>query len=381
MAQKPSLGPGCPASPAPATCWETSQGSFPTLCSLPHRDTFKALIQNKAQDLQSLQGNMGPFTSEFLTQLKEESQKLAEHMQQKLQRFQGGISSHAAEVGGKVADTIQSVKNDFTPFVERVQTLVNENVAGMEETLKVAFQKLKENTGSLPYADQLQQSIQQQVEQMKGNLELLNEELNARVDQRMQDLHAQVSPYMQHMQEQLTRQLAGMSDHMKEKAEQLRAKMLERAKGLQDSLSHVLMELREKLQSNSGETMAYVTQVNERIEGHVEEFRQNAEQVREVFLQTLGQGMEELQQNLQSVTGEVGHMRSLEEEMNIRINDFLNSMKNELHWWEAKGPRAFGGNSVGRCCASLTRTLGEGQPLIREEKLSGSGRVESCKWI
>ncbi|XP_044312255.1 apolipoprotein A-IV [Varanus komodoensis] len=291
------------------------------------QDTFKALIQNKAQDLQSLQGNMGPFTSEFLTQLKEESQKLAEHMQQKLQRFQGGISSHAAEVGGKVADTIQSVKNDFTPFVERVQTLVNENVAGMEETLKVAFQKLKENTGSLPYADQLQQSIQQQVEQMKGNLELLNEELNARVDQRMQDLHAQVSPYMQHMQEQLTRQLAGMSDHMKEKAEQLRAKMLERAKGLQDSLSHVLMELREKLQSNSGETMAYVTQVNERIEGHVEEFRQNAEQVREVFLQTLGQGMEELQQNLQSVTGEVGHMRSLEEEMNIRINDFLNSMK------------------------------------------------------
>ncbi|XP_015668390.1 apolipoprotein A-IV [Protobothrops mucrosquamatus] len=291
---------------------------------------FTVLIQDNLQAMNTyskqMQKKMPLYITQLLAQLSEEGEKIKERIKTELEQLQTDIRPFSADVQNQVTTIAQNLKVQLASHAEELQattdilaTQISQQLASLVQELQA---QLKENVGDpatlSPYVQRLQQTVNQQMEDIKVQLGHFPAEVKAKVDQAVEELHKRLSPYAQTTPEQLRRQLEELSFRVARSAEALRDKIQEEAERLQGRLDGLLQ----------GDLVSRLDSLKEDAGQQIEEFRQQVGSFGDSFNQLVVGKVQQLGQRLQDpASGVEDHLSFLEKEVREQIIAFTDSLR------------------------------------------------------
>uniref|UniRef100_A0A8C5S0R8 Apolipoprotein A-IV n=1 Tax=Laticauda laticaudata TaxID=8630 RepID=A0A8C5S0R8_LATLA len=291
---------------------------------------FTVLIQDHFPAInpytEEMQKKLILYITQLHTQISEEGEKIKEKLKVELEQLQMDIAPFAADVQNQVTTTAQNLKTQLVPYVEQLQattdilaTQTGQKLASLVQELQA---QVKENVGDpaalSPYLQRLQQTVNQQVEDIKVQLGPFPAELKAKVDQAVGELHKHLSLYAQTTPEQLRRQLEELSFQVEKNAEAFRDKLQGEAEQLRGRLETLLQ----------GDLASHLDSLKGDIGQQIEEFRQQVGSYGDSFNHLVVERVQKLGQRLQPhASGVEDHLSFLEKEVKEKIVAFTDSLQ------------------------------------------------------
>lgn len=298
------------------------------MISLP--SSPRMLIQDNLQAMntysEQMQEKVALYTTQLLAQLSEEGEKIKERIRTELEQLQTDIRPFSVDVQNQVTTIAQNLKVQLASHAEELQattdtlaTQISQQLASLVQELQA---QLKKNVGDpatlSPYVQRLQQTVNQQVEDIKVQLGHFPAEVKAKVDQAVEELHKRLSPYAQTTPEQLRRQLEELSFRVARSAEALRDKIQEEAERLQGHLNGLLQ----------GDLVSRLDSLKEDAGQQIEAFRQQVGSFGDSFNQLVVGKVQQLGRRLQDpASGAEDHLSFLEKEVREQIEAFTDSLR------------------------------------------------------
>ncbi|XP_058050644.1 apolipoprotein A-IV [Ahaetulla prasina] len=287
---------------------------------------FRDLMQDHLQAINPYTEEMQKKLTLYITQISEEVEKLSEKVKIELEQLQTDIAPFAVDVQNQVTLTAENLKTQLMPYTDQLQattdiltTQITQKLASLVQELQA---QVKENVGDpatlSPYIQRLQQTVNQQVEDIKVQLGPFPAELKAKVDQAVEELYRGLSPYAQTTQEQLRRQLEELSFQVEKSAEAFRDKLQGEAEQLRGRLDTLLQ----------GDLASHLDSLKRDIGQQIEEFRQQVGSYGDSFNHLVVEKMQKLGQRLQpQASGVEDHLSFLEKEVKEKIVVFMDSLQ------------------------------------------------------
>ncbi|XP_070621879.1 apolipoprotein A-IV-like [Erythrolamprus reginae] len=266
------------------------------------------------------------YVTQLRSQIAAEGEKIKEKIQLELQQLQTDITPFAEEVQKQVATTAQDLKTRLVPYAEQLQattdalaTQTSQKLVTLVQELQAQLkEKVADPAALAPYVQRLQETVSQQVADIKVQLGPFPAELKAQVDQALEELHRHLAPYAQTTSEQLRRQLEELSFQVGKSAEALREKLQGQAEQLQGRLDVLLQ----------GELASHLDSLTGDVQQQIEQFRQQASSYGETFNTLVVEKVQELGQRLQPhASGVEDHLSFLEKEVKEKILAFTESLR------------------------------------------------------
>ncbi|KAM7337667.1 hypothetical protein ACRRTK_003786 [Alexandromys fortis] len=222
---------------------------------------------------------------------------------------------HNVTLAWEVNTQAQELKRQLTPYMQRMQTTLQENVDNLQASMT-------------PFANEFKDKFNQNVEELKASLTPRASELKATIDQNLQELRSSLAPLAEGVQEKLNHQLEGLAFQMKKNAEELQTKVSTNIEQLQKKLAPLVEDVHSKLKGNTEGLQKSLEDLNSQLDQQVEEFRRTVEPLGEMFNKALVQQMEQFRQQLGSNSGDVqSHLSFLEKNLREKVSFFMGSLE------------------------------------------------------
>ncbi|XP_034281111.1 apolipoprotein A-IV [Pantherophis guttatus] len=287
---------------------------------------FRDQIQDHLQTINPYTEEMQKKLILYITQISEEVEKLNEKFKIELEQLQADITPFAVDVQNQVTTAAENLKAQLTPYTEQLRATTDHVATQISQKLAYSLQELqaqvKENVGDpatlSPYIQRLQETVNQQVADIKVQLGPFPAELKAKADQAVEELYKRLSPYAQTTPEQLRRQLEELSFQVEKSAEAFRDKLQGEAEQLRGRLDTLLQ----------GDLVSHLDSLKRDVGQQIEEFRQQAGSYGDSFNQLVVEKMQKLGERLQPhASGVEDHLSFLEKEVKEKFVAFTDSLR------------------------------------------------------
>ncbi|XP_063799357.1 apolipoprotein A-IV-like [Pseudophryne corroboree] len=310
----------------------STKGSLLKIQLLDLTKKLSALIDNlNSVNVEDLQNKVTVFVKLIQAQMTPDLVKLQLEVQKDSEQLRTKLSPYSDAVNKQLSKTTAALTGIFTFFDEELQALLQKSNLAVSEMMKnIALDldiETRANPGNMQlslasYSQRLEITITETLKELSESLLTSTEKVNEKIDQQVLTLYQSLSPFADDMQDNLRKQTENMKFQIKKNVSQMVSKILNNTALLKKQMSLYTVILKEESNLEFGYAKKTLDRFMTNMSLKVVEFKAMATTYRDILKEALVKSVADLKQKL------INDAVSEQDQMNLEIleKDFLDKI-------------------------------------------------------